>query len=82
MDVGERTSKLLEMNQTFNQRESLIFAFYTSQPSKMQGILKNKTGAPVDQSDGQLNLDFSSSHDPWVLGSSPTSGSVLSVEPA
>ena len=29
-----------------------------------------------------LTLDFVSGHDPRVVGSSPVSGSVLSVEPA
>ena len=33
------------------------------------------------QSVERLTLDFSSGHDPRVLGSSPMSGSVLSVEP-
>ena len=34
------------------------------------------------QSVEQLTHDFSSGHDPWVLGSSPASGPMLSVEPA
>ena len=34
------------------------------------------------QSDERPTLDFGSSHDPRVMGSSPTLGSVLSMQPA
>ena len=45
--------------------------------------LKMKTqGAWVAQSVEHLTLDFSSGHDPRVVGFSPASGSVLSMEPA
>ena len=36
----------------------------------------------LDGSVEHLTIDFSSDHDPRVMGSSPTSGSVLNVEPA
>ena len=39
-------------------------------------------GAWAAQSVEHPTLDFSSGHDPRVVGSSPTSGSVLSMEPA
>ena len=39
-------------------------------------------GTWVVQSVERLILDFSADHDPRVVGSSPTSGSALSVEPA
>ena len=39
-------------------------------------------GAWVAQSVEHPALDLGSGHDPGIVGSSPTSGSVLSVEPA
>ena len=39
-------------------------------------------GAWVAYSVEHLTLDFGSDHDPRVVGSSPTSGSMLSVKPA
>ena len=41
-----------------------------------------RRGTWVAQAVKHLTLDFSSGHDPHVVGSSPTSGSVLSMEPA
>ena len=38
-------------------------------------------GTWVAQSVGQPTLDFGSGHDPRVMGSSPMSGSTLSMEP-
>jgi len=38
-------------------------------------------GTRVAQSVEHLSLDFGSGHDPRVVGSSPTSGSALGVEP-
>ena len=39
-------------------------------------------GAKVAQLVEHLALDFGSGHDPRVVGSSPTSGSILYVKPA
>ena len=43
---------------------------------------KKYRGTWVAQMIEHIALDFSSSHDPRVMESSPASGSVLSVEPA
>ena len=51
---------------------------------KVKWLFKNETsrGAWVAQSVELLTLDFSSGYDPRVMGSSSTSGSTLTVEPA
>ena len=43
---------------------------------------KRRRGAWVAQSVEHLTLDLGSGHDPKVVGSSPVSGSIPTVEPA
>ena len=60
-----------------------LHAKRTTTPSAHTAYLKTLSwGAWVAQWVECPTLDFGSGHYPWVLGSSPTSGSVLSVEPA
>ena len=50
--------------------------------SNLKKKKKKVRGAWVTELVKSLTLAFSSGHDPSVVGSSPTSGSLLSVEPA
>ena len=49
---------------------------------RVQRQKKQRRGAWVAQVVEHLTLDFGSSHDPRVMGSSSASGFTLSVEPA
>ena len=59
-----------------------FFVGWTIKYPNKQMQLKIFRGAWVDQLIEHLTLDFGSDHDLRVVGSSPSSGSALSMEPA
>ena len=62
---------------------SLVEMFAAVPSNFLSNLIKNKLwGAWMAQSVERLMLDFSSGHNPRIMGSSPISGSALSVEPA